>query len=358
MPYLVYSPAIEVKEKDEQTTIDAIIDGMTKQSETVKNRDHHAFRASHAKSTACLTGSLRVLPDLPNELAQGFFANPGTYDVAVRFAQGPGEILNDKVSTHRGMALKIFDVKGETIPEHDCPETNAQDWVFASGSTFPSGTATQFARDGKMLQYATPAPEILKSAVAAVARTAANLTGSALADFYGHPFSHPLSEPYYSQAPMRYGGYVAKMGFFPVSETVEDLKQVQIDTSNDPDAFRTAMVHHFDTKGITFEIRVQLWTNMDKMPIEDASVEWPESESPFKPVAVITIPAQQAHSAERAKYFDDNMSFRPAHTLAAHRPIGGVMRARLQVYDALSKWRHEQNMAPLKEPKSVTEIPA
>ena len=38
--------------------------------------------------------------------------------------------------------------------------------------------------------------------------------------------------------------------------------------------------------------------------------------------------AREAYSADRQRYFDDVMSFRPAHALAAHRPLGSVMRAR------------------------------
>ena len=54
-----------------------------------------------------------IAAGLPPELAQGLFAEPGSYDVAIRFAQGPGETLGDRVSTHRGMAIKVFGVEGE-----------------------------------------------------------------------------------------------------------------------------------------------------------------------------------------------------------------------------------------------------
>ena len=74
-------------------------------SETVEEREGRATRASHAKSTGCLVGTLTVALDLPAELAQGLFAEPRKLDVAVRFAQGPGEHLPDSVSTHRGMSV-------------------------------------------------------------------------------------------------------------------------------------------------------------------------------------------------------------------------------------------------------------
>ena len=107
------------------------------------------MRASHAKSSACVTGELTIAVGLPPELAQGLFANPGTHPVAVRFAQGPGETLGDRVSTHRGMSIKVFDVPGEKLPGHS---VDTQDFVLATGTTFPSGTAAGFLRDGTIIK--------------------------------------------------------------------------------------------------------------------------------------------------------------------------------------------------------------
>ena len=115
MPNIRYSPAVEKLQPDEQQSIDGIIHGMTQQTETVEKREHHAVRASHAKSSGVVVGEMTIADDLPPELAQGLFAQAGTYAVAVRFAQGPGETLGERVSTHRGMAIKVFGVAGEKL---------------------------------------------------------------------------------------------------------------------------------------------------------------------------------------------------------------------------------------------------
>ncbi|HEY0251143.1 MAG TPA: hypothetical protein VGC41_06430, partial [Kofleriaceae bacterium] len=162
-----YRDDIETIQPDEQETIDGIIKGMTQQTETVEKREGHAVRASHAKSSACVTGEIVVAEGLPPELGQGLFARPGSYPIAVRFAQGPGETLGDRVSTHRGMSIKIFGVDGEKLPGHD---VDTQDFVFATGTTFPSGTAQGFLRDAKQIGTATPLPEGFKSAVSCLAR--------------------------------------------------------------------------------------------------------------------------------------------------------------------------------------------
>ena len=52
------------------------------------------------------------------------------------------------------------------------------------------------------------------------------------------------------------------------------------------------------------------------------------------------------------------MTFRPAHSLAAHRPLGSVMRARLQVYRALSAFRHRANGVTAEDTAGIDRIPA
>jgi hypothetical protein len=58
------------------------------------------------------------------------------------------------------------------------------------------------------------------------------------------------------------------------------------------------------------------------------------------------------------RYFDEAMTYSPAHSLAAHRPLGSVMRARLQVYQALSDFRHRETGFAEAKPHSIEEIPA
>ena len=360
MTYLRYAPEIEQWEDDEQATIDGIITGMTQQSEVVEKREHHAVRASHAKSSGCVIGEMTIAQGLPPELAQGLFAAPSTHPVAIRFAQGPGETLGDRVSTHRGMAIKVFDVEGEKLPHH---ASATQDFVLATGSTFPSGTASGFLKDAKKIGTATPMPEGVKSAVSSLARNMNRVlhmigTESAKADFFGHEFTHPLSDAYFSQAPIRYGEYVAKIAAFPSQGLVAKLSGIAIDPKQDKDGFRHAAIAFFRDEPVTFELKVQLWADADKQPIEDASIDWNTEISPYQTVAKILIPAQDAYSTARLHYFDEVMTFRPAHSLAAHRPLGSVMRARLHVYAALSDFRHRENGMRAEDIDSLDEIPA
>jgi hypothetical protein len=93
------------------------------------------------------------------------------------------------------------------------------------------------------------------------------------------------------------------------------------------------------------------------MPVEDASVEWPEDESSYQPVAKIVIPKQEAYSAERRIYVDDILSFTPWHAIPEHQPLGSLMRARIKAYEVSSAFRHKMNAVKRVEPRDISEIP-
>ena len=360
--YIRYSDAIEQVPAGEDATIDAIIASMTHESEKVAARQHHTVRASHAKASAFLKGELRVLDGLPPELRQGVFATPRSYDVAVRMAQGPGEHLPDSVHTHRGMAVKLFGVDGDRLPGHT---DTTQDFVLATGPVFPNGDAASFLTAMKGLEAGAggTVPDAVKSAVSATSGVintvvkAVTGSDSPLMDFFGHTPRHPLTDCYYSQAALRYGDYVAKIVAVPVAPEQDALGRDAMDLHGNPDVFRDATVAYFRDRPAVFEIRVQLCTDLGTMPVEDASVPWPEDESPYRPVARLTLPPQDALSDARRLFMDDVLSFRPGHSLAAHRPLGSLMRARLRTYPALYAFRQRQNGSPQVEPKSLADIP-
>ena len=362
MDYVRYSPSIEEVGTAENETFRKIAETFRAQSETVAGQESgHAVRASHAKSTGLLMGEFVVYDDLPPELAQGLFAVPGRYDVLVRMAQGPGELLDDKISTHRGMSLKILGVAGEHIPE--ARESSTQDFVLENGTAFINSDASRFLANLRVgVSNAPHLPEAVKSAVSRVARAASaavKAVGGEIKtlDFFGHEPTHPLAEAYFSQVPIRYGDYVAKVGLFPDETLLAELEDVRIDASDDPDAFRTAVVDYFARSGAEFDLRIQLCTDLKRMPIEDAATDWPQDESPYRTVARLRLPQQQAHSAARERYFDEQLGFKPANALAAHRPLGQVMRARLFVYERLAEFRQQTNGVIPMEPTSASDVP-
>ncbi len=327
-----YSDAVEERAPDEDEAIDRIIASMTRESQTTTERYNHAVRASHAKSTGLLKGELRVLQGLPAFLRQGLFAEARSYPVAVRLAQGPGELLSDSVSTHRGMAIKVFGAGGPKLAGHEGADT--QDFVLATGPAFPQANAASFLVSMRALELGTTMPEAVKQAVSTTARVANSavkaLGGGDVAnlEFFGHTPRHPLADSYYSQAALRYGDHIAKVAAFPASRELNALGDGPLDLRGDPDGFRRAVVEFFRRSSAEFDLRVQLCTDLEAMPVEDASVRWPEEESSYLSVARLVLPRQEAYSPARQAFFDDVLAFRPAHSLEAHHPPARLPDAR------------------------------
>jgi len=362
MSFVRYSPSVERVPEDEPETIRGLKDAFEKLARLQEEKEGHAMRTSHAKATGLLEGELEILDGLPPELAQGIAAKPGRYQVLVRFAQGPGELLDDSISTHRGMAIKVLGVEGTRIPES--LERSTQDFVLEPGSAFIHSTPKTFLADFKLgVSNAPRMPDFIKGAVSNVARaTEAVLEAvggkSKLLGFLGHPSLHPLAENYFSQAPMRWGDYIAKVAMAVTDDTLAAIGDEKIDASDDPNAFRNAMESYFEAHGATFALMVQLNTDLDKMPIEDASVDWPQDESAYRPVARLHLPPQAAYTEERRKLFDEQHTFQPNDSIEAHRPLGGIMRARLQVYPVMARRREEADGHRHCEPEPAGFAPA
>ena len=97
---------------------------------------------------------------------------------------------------------------------------------------------------------------------------------------------------------------------------------------------RLALEETLRTQEVLFEFQVQLRTSERTMPIEDASVEWPESESPYRTVAHLLLPRQEIELLRQQDAYK-NLSFNVWHALAAHRPLGGINRVRRSGLSAL-----------------------
>ena len=142
----------------------------------------------------------------------------------------------------------------------------------------------------------------------------------------------------------------------PNTPGLQALKDQEFEP-RDENGLRTDVVEYLRTHDAEYIFGVQLATDREKMPIEDATAEWPEDESPYQPVARIVIPAQDAYSAGKADYVE-KLSFSPAHTLAAHRPLGSLNRARLHAYGALAAKRRSELGVGTAEPASLDDFPA
>jgi hypothetical protein len=188
------------------------------------------------------------------------------------------------------------------------------------------------------------------------ARLLVAITGNqsaTVATLGGQPETHILGETFYSQAPLRYGDFIAKIAVAPISPELTALTLAPLYVNGVPDGLRKAVVEFFKKNGGVWEVRAQLCTNLELMPIENAAVVWPEGISPYQPIARITVKPQVAWSKARSAAVDDGMSFSPWHGLAVHRPLGGIMPVRKAVYEMAKRLRAEKNGRLIEEPREM-----
>jgi hypothetical protein len=357
---LRFSPEYEHPDADEARTLSDIKEQMRRIQEKTFADGGKAIRSVHAKSHGLLVGELRVPAGLPPELAQGIFARPGTLPVVIRLSTTPGDVLPDDVSTPRAMAIKIIGVEGERLPGSEADVT--QDFVLVDGPAFNKPDARSFASSLKLLAATTDKAEGAKQVLSAALRglervvEAAGGQSTLLTALGGHPETNPLGETYFSQVPVLFGAYFGKICVRPASPSLKALHKAPVDLKNRPDGLRDAVAAYFEEQGGEWELCVQLCTRIGEMPIEDASVVWDEKLSPYAPVARIVAGAQASWSDDKVRTIDEGLSFSPWHGVAAHRPLGSVMRARKGAYEAARRFRAERNQRAVSEPKTIGDI--
>jgi hypothetical protein len=359
---ILYASSYEVPEEDEAKTSAGLMNALQGIATTTYTDSGHATRAVHAKSHGLLQGELRVLDGLAPAYAQGIFARPAGWPVVLRLSTTPGDVLDDKVSTPRGLALKVIGVEGERVDGSEADTT--QDFVLVNGPAFLAPTGKKFLGSVKLLAATTDKVPNLKRALSAALRSAEKVVeavgaeSATLKALGGHPETNPLGETYFSQAPILYGPYMAKVSLVPVSPELRALTDAPVDLSGTPDGLRKAVMAHFAAQGGEWELRVQLCTDLEHMPIEDSSVVWPEELSPYVAVARLRVAPQQAWSEQLSRLVDDGMQFNPWHAVAAHRPIGSIMRLRKAAYAMSARFRMERSGVSLAEPKDMSGFPA
>jgi hypothetical protein len=357
-----YQTSMETIGVDEAKTIEGLIETMARIQTIVAEDIGHAKRGVHAKAHGLLVGEFEVLPNLPPVLAQGLFATPQSYPAVLRLSTIPGDVLDDAISVPRGASLKIVGVTGPRVQGSEQDVT--QDFLFVNGKVFSAATPDAFLRNLKLLAATTDkAPglkKVLSSVVRGVERIVEGVGGQSatLLTLGGYPKTNILGDEFYTQGPILYGDYIAKLALKPFSDNLRALTGQPLNLSGHPDGIRQSVVKFFQTNSAVWDVQVQLCSNLETMPIENAAVTWPETESPYLSVARLHMPAQNAWRADRVELVEERMSFSAWHALAAHRPLGGIMRARQAVYAAAARFRVDYNHRTLAEPRSAADLSA
>jgi catalase len=298
------------------------------------------LRDAHAKAHGCVKVEVQVLPELPGELRQGVFSEPGkTWQATMRLSNGNAYPQFDSIRDARGMAIKLFDVPGTQLLS-DRQGRSEQDFVMFSHPNFFVSNVAEYRQnvaaqaDGKKMMAFFPGRDPRTWQVRHLFIALATLAPAP---------SSPTQTTYFSVSPYKFGEANAK---FRVMSDPDSCPAYNLPEQNRklPNFLRNALNQQLSTDRVPacFALQIQRQDANKYMPIEDTSIEWRESDAPFETVARIKVPAQD-FDTPALNLQCDNQSFNPWFGIEAHRPIGGINRLRKAVYEAVSDYRHRRN---------------
>lgn len=282
-----------------------------------------AVRGQHP-GTIGVVHALFEVSDLPAEHRVGLFSEPRIFDAWIRFSNGRNTTDQRPPDVH-GMAIQVLDVPGNRAGG-DPARSRVQDFLLVDHPVF-------FARDARhfleFLQIKLQPPGAIPAdRVAGERQQAAELVGKfpVLAKFFSQP-GNVLGAEYNSQTPYQFGPRAGRWFAKPLPA------ETPLPHSQDvPDKLSWALRDSLAQSGfeMRFAFGIQLQSDLERMPLEDASDPW--TGAPCITLATITIPAQDFNRAIPA-HFAEALEFDPWHALVEHLPLGSLNQVRRLVYE-------------------------
>ncbi|MFV8783281.1 catalase family protein [Microbulbifer sp. SA54] len=300
-------------------------------------------RDAHAKATGCVRALFSINSDIPEQFQHSLFSEPEReYQAWIRFSNGDMLVRPDGKPDARGMAVKVMGVEGDPIAE-ELGHAGTQDFIMTNTPAFFNRNIHDYAdnmqhlakldRTGWFISLWPPRLHLTE-----MIRARETISSR---------IQTPLAEQYFSMLPYRLGETPLKFSARPCPGS-----SYSATVSQDTDDFLTRQMADTLSEGAAcFDFLVQPQTDVSAMPLDDATVIWPESESPFQAIARIRIPPQTV-TGDAQQAFCENLSMNPWHGVGEWQPLGSLNRARRLVYNAVSEYRHRQNEIPQVEPSN------
>jgi hypothetical protein len=366
--FVRYAPEIETIDPHLDELLKQIIDFWEQKGrESPKTEGTgRAVRGAHAKTFAVVKAEVEIVSDLAAPYAQGIYAMPGRHGALIRFSSasnhlGPDMLLGPVL----GFAIKMFGIEGPKLVE-DEPDSPTFDLVLKNSPTFIANTAKHYLFIEEIgndsLNYLSRGKAGFHELLTDFVTGKGTLERSEWAwDELGAflkaaqtPVGNPLLSTYWTMGAVRHGDHVAKVRVAPAAESAAQVIHRQLDLNSGPDVFGPALVAELRARPFDFKLQVQLCADLNAMPVNDVTVEWPENLSPFVTVARVHLPRQDASDPETSDQADA-LAFNQWRVTEEHRPLGEIMQVR-QIYSASAKVRRTLNHQPQTEPTSPESV--
>ncbi len=341
-------------------------------------------KGDHGKELACLDGTMSFkaeedFNDDEKHLIKGVVAPGKSYDLEVRLSNAEDHSRIDRASTSQGVALKLKNVSsviGQRSRLPDFPSTDEQDFLMTSARTFFLPNIMRYA-DVFSYRADHPHPSIVTKMAYFIPRffwlkpRADEEKAAQLRVTEPHAPGRPesvLSHPYWSKHPYAWGeanevdqnGEELNAVKYSVEPCSDELRMEKISNPEDKDYQIRFLTAAFGANGqICYNFRVQTRPASDRgtieeqrYPIENASVEWNETETPFKTIGQIILKGDSEKNREWIRLANEFLAgksktefaalqgscgqteFSPWNGLLAHQPLSNIARGRRDVYKA------------------------
>ena len=284
-------------------------------------------RALHRKQQLGLKADFEVLAGLPAHAGHGLFSHPGHYEAWVRLSNGGTDKAADARPDVRGFSIQVQGMHGESALGG---EASHQDFALIQHSAFAFAGTEEFV--GLVMHAAKGNLALLRYLVRRYGLRGALGQAKKLARSFGKPFKGFAAETFHSAAPIACGPYAVRVRLQPKAPAPPPAQGTAW-AQELGDRLRAGPLH--------YELQVQFFVDEKRTPIENASVDWSEADAPYVTVARLTLPQQDPDSpaGQNLAAAIEAAVFDPWAALAAHRPLGEVMRARKVVYFESQKQR-------------------
>jgi len=150
---------------------------------------------------------------------------------------------------------------------------------------------------------------------------------------------------YWSRTSYKFGDHAIRYLIRPAtgSKTMSSIQQllgvlrsVMAGKTQRENYFQGKLLEALKESDLRFEFCIQLFVDEHKTPVEDAYIEWKESDSPPIPIATLILSKQSLDPQLQVEI--EHMAFNPWHT-KDFTPLGLINLARKKVYDASAMHR-------------------
>ena len=367
--FVRYSPEIETIAPDLDELLPQIIEFWEKKGRESPRTEGtgRAVRGAHAKAFGVVKAEIEFLSDVPAPYAQGIYGQPGRHDALIRFSSAGNHLGTDaQLGPAQGFAIKIFDVAGTKLVD-DEPQSSTFDLVLKNNPVFIANTARHYlvlqaiANDvADYLARGKPGfHELLTDLLTGKGQfERSDWAWDELFAFVRiatqTPVRNPLLSTFWTMGAVRHGDYVAKVRVAPAAENATHVIHRDLDITSAPDVFGPTLVDELQAGAFDFDLQVQLCADLNAMPVNDLTVEWPEKLSPFVTVGRVHVPRQDISGAENFEK-GDVLAFNQWRVTSDHRPLGEIMNVR-RIYSASAKVRRTLNHQPQTEPTCADEV--